>query len=438
MIFQIAKAPTWAIVGARVLREQLGGLGAPIDRDGFAKVDMLIEHDRIAAVAPAGKLDLGEAPRLALGGRIVLPLFVDAHTHLDKGHIWRRAPNPTGDFPGALAAVLVDREARWNAADVAGRMEFSLRTAYAHGTRAIRTHIDSLRGQSRISLPVFAEARERWRGRIELQASPLFAIDAVFEPGHLEEIEQMVDAYGSKLVGAATFVTPRLREAIEILFKLAERKGWDLDFHLDETSDPEARALGIVAELAIARKFPGKILVGHCCSLTRQDEDERKRTVDLVAEARLSLVSLPMCNMFLQDRQAGRTPRWRGVTAIHELKAAGANVMIASDNTRDPFYAYGDLDMFEVWREGVRILHLDYPFADWAHTVQASPAKAMGLEVAEFKAGAGADFILTQAREFTELFSRPHSERVVVRAGRALSEAPPDYAELDSLEGLAS
>ncbi len=73
-----------------------------------------------------------------------------------------------------------------------------------------------------------------------------------------------------------------------------------------------------------------------------------------------------MCNMFLQDRQAGRTPRWRGVTALHELSDAGVNVMIASDNVRDPFYAYGDLDMLEVWREAVRILHLDYPFARWA------------------------------------------------------------------------
>ena len=45
------------------------------------------------------------------------------------------------------------------------------------------------------------------------------------------------------------------------------------------------------------------------------------------------------------------------------LKHAGVNVMIASDNTRDPFYPFGDLDMMEVWREGVRILHLDYPFA---------------------------------------------------------------------------
>ena len=46
---------------------------------------------------------------------------------------------------------------------------------------------------------------------------------------------------------------------------------------------------------------------------------------------------------------------------ILELKAAGGRVAIASDNTRDPFYAYGDLDGFEVLREGARILHFDHP-----------------------------------------------------------------------------
>ena len=144
-----------------------------------------------------------------------------------------------------------------------------------------------------------------------------------------------------------------------------------------------------------------------------------------------------MCNMFLQDRHAGRTPRWRGVTALRELKAAGVNVMIASDNTRDPFYAFGDLDMLEVWREGVRILHLDYPFADWASVVREAPARAMGLTVEGLRPGARADMILTAARDFTELFSRPQADRVVVRGGVALSAGVPDYSDLDALEGLA-
>jgi cytosine deaminase len=372
-----------------------------------------------------------------MSGRIALPLFIDVHTHIDKGHIWRRKRNPVGDFPSALAATIEDRSVNWTAADVAARMEFSLRCAYAYGTAAIRTHIDSIGAQTRISWPVFAEARERWRGRIELQASPLFTLDHVADAAHMADIEAMVDIHGTGILGAVTRTVPDLHQALGVLFDLAERKGWGLDFHVDESADPAARSLKVVADMAIERRFPHRILVGHCCSLTRQEDDERRRTIDAVARAGLSVVSLPMCNMFLQDREAGRTPRWRGVTALHELKSAGVKVMIASDNTRDPFYAYGDLDMMETWREGVRILHLDYPFADWAPAVAASPAEAMGLDLGVLRPGGRADLILTRARDFPELLARPQSDRIVVRNGEASSAKPPDYAELDTLEGLA-
>ncbi len=282
-----------------------------------------------------------------------------------------------------------------------------------------------------------AEARERWRGRVELQASPLFSVEFALDPAHMADIEAMLDAHGSNILGAVTYMIPELQGGLDVLFALAERKGWDLDFHVDESADPAARSLRVIAETALARNFSGRVLVGHCCSLARQDEDERARVIEAIARAKISVVSLPMCNMFLQDRDAGRTPRWRGVTALHELRAAGAEVMIASDNTRDPFYAYGDLDMLEVWREGVRILHLDYPFADWAGVVAAAPARAMGLDAPGIAVGASADLILTDARDFTELLSRPHLDRAVLRAGRAIAAKPPRYADLDGLEGLA-
>ena len=50
-------------------------------------------------------------------------------------------------------------------------------------------------------------------------------------------------------------------------------------------------------------------------------------------------------------------------------EARGIPVAVASDNTRDPFYAYGDLDMLEVFREAVRIAHLDHPFGAWPAAV---------------------------------------------------------------------
>ena len=109
---------------------------------------------------------------------VVLPGFVDCHTHIDKGHIWPRKPNPDGSFMGSLLSVGDDRAARWSAADVSRRMDFSLRTAYAHGTKALRTHLDSVAPQEEISWPVFEEMRERWAGRIELQAACLTVLDS--------------------------------------------------------------------------------------------------------------------------------------------------------------------------------------------------------------------------------------------------------------------
>ena len=112
--------------------------------------------------------------------------------------------------------------------------------------------------------------------------------------------------------------------------------------------------------------------------------------------------------------------------------------MIASDNTRDPFYAYGDLDMMEVWREGVRILHLDYPFADWAPAVSAAPAQAMGLDLGVLRPG-GARRHDPDAERATSPSFWPVRNRIASWSGTARPRAPtpPDYAELDALEGLA-
>ena len=67
---------------------------------------------------------------------MVWPCFVDMHTHIDKGHIWPRRPNPDGTFDSALDAVRRDRERRWKAKDVSRRMDFALRSAYAQIGRA--------------------------------------------------------------------------------------------------------------------------------------------------------------------------------------------------------------------------------------------------------------------------------------------------------------
>ena len=405
-----------------VLAPALGAMGE------LAPCDIAIADGRIAA--SAAELPPGGAS-VDAGGGIVFPGFADLHTHIDKGHIWPRASNADGTHGAALAAVKADRESNWSAADVAARAEFSLRCAYAHGTVALRTHLDSLGPQLHITWPVFRELRDRWAGRIALQGVSLVPLAAYATP-FAEEMADTVAAAGG-IIGGSGALEPDAPALIARLFDLAADRDLDIDLHVDETGDPAAHTLRLIAEQAIARNYGGRVTCGHCCSLAVQDSAEAQRTIALVAEAGLTVVSLPMVNLYLQGRRPG-TPRWRGITLVHELRAAGVRVVLGSDNTRDPFYAFGDLDLCEVFREAVRIGHLDIPVGAWPAAVTSLPAAAMGASHG-LHPGAAADLVLFSARSYSELLSRPQSDRIVIRAGRPIDAAPPAYRELDGLFG---
>jgi cytosine deaminase len=158
------------------------------------------------------------------------------------------------------------------------------------------------------------------------------------------------------------------------------------------------------------------------------------KTLDLVKQAGIGIVSLPMCNLFLQDRECDRTPRWRGVTLLKELKQHGIPVTVASDNCRDPFYGFGDHDVLEVFTQSVRIAHLDIPYGDWPCAVTKTPADLIGLpDVGRIGVGLPADLILFKGRNFSELLSRSQHDRIVIRNGQPIDTTLPDYAELDEL-----
>ena len=401
----------------------------PAGADGLAAADLRVETGRIAAIEPVSPRT---GPVVDQRGGMALPCFVDMHTHIDKGHIWPRKPNPDGTFDGALVSAGEDRTANWRPEDVTRRMDFALRCAYAHGTAVLRTHLDSVAPQHRISWPLFAEIRDRWAGRIDLQAVSILSVED-FLTDHGSELTSLIAETGGVL-GAFTYMTPELDAALDTMVRLAAEHGLDLDFHSDEAADPEARCLRHIAEAALRHRFAGRIVCGHCCSLANQPEDEVDRTLDLAAEAGIAIVSLPMCNLFLQDREPGRTPRWRGVTLLREMRARGIPVAIASDNTRDPFYGYGDLDGLEVLREAVRIFQLDCPVGDWAAAITRWPADIIGAEGrGRLAAGDPADLILFDGRDYSELLSRPESGRRVIRDGREIDRALPDYRELDDL-----
>lgn len=257
-------------------------------------------------------------------------------------------------------------------------------------------------------------------------------------------IENLADAAGftqtadivaasGGVLGGVTYPVPGLPDLLKVFFDAADARGLEVDFHVDETLDPASNTLRDIAKMVLARGFERPVTVGHLCSLSAMPEAEALATLDLVARAGINVVSLPLCNLYLQDRHAARTPRLRGITLVHEMKARGINVSFASDNTRDPFYADGDLDMLGGMREATPIGHLDHADPDWTAAFPKNPARACGFAAPGLAPGSAADLVICRARRWTELFARPQSDRIVRRGGVAIDRTLPDYSELDHL-----
>jgi cytosine/adenosine deaminase-related metal-dependent hydrolase len=281
--------------------------------------------------------------------------------------------------------------------------------------------------------------RERWRGRIVLQGVALVVLSyfrcalsmLVLSEVAISPLSIRDEAAGAALadavaaaggvLGAAVSCSDRGGLAdddattcsfdqpllLDRLFALASARGLDVDVHVDENGNAESRGLQAVAMAALrCSAFRGRLTCGHCCALAAQPPEALAATLDVARKAGLTVVSLPAVNLWLQDRDAAskRTPQRRGVTLLKELADAGVPVALASDNTRDQFYAYGDLDMLDVFRDAVRIGHLDRPFGEWPAAITTTPARAMGLpaDFATFCPGASAvrvsNLLLTQHR----------------------------------------
>lgn len=420
------------------------------DREGLIRLDLEIAGGKIQQIRPwlppADRLEDSAsdsvtevAPRIDWRGGQVWPCWIDSHTHLDKGHIWPRTPNPDGSFDSALAAVAGDAERYHSREDVYARLAFGLRCSYAQGTQAVRTHIDAADGQAAISLEVFRALQQDWRDRLTLQAVCLVPLDYFMTPAGEKLADTMADMGG--ILGGVGFQNPQLSAQVDRVVQLAKERNLDLDLHVDESDDPEDQLLPLVAQTALALDYSGRLTCDHCCSLAVQSADQQETTISLVKAANITVISLPLCNLYLQDRQVGdrsdKTPFWRGITLVHELRAAGVPVAFASDNCRDPFFGFGDHDMLEVWRESVRIAHLDQPYGDWPCSVTRTPAQLMGLEQAGcIGVGQWADLSLFQGRGFSELLSRSQGDRIVLRRGKAIDTRLPDYRELDAWMGL--
>ncbi|WP_250514620.1 cytosine deaminase [Caballeronia sp. INDeC2] len=408
-------------------RARLAGAG---ERGALPICSLKVRAGRIERIVTGACRDAEDSlPCLDLDHGLLLSAWVDAHVHLDKGHIAPRA-GTGGGLHAAIAAAQAD-SASWTRDDLTRRMAFSLRCAYAYGTRALRTHIDWGGGEPPLAWDIAHELAQRWAGRIDMQCAALCPPEIFVDMAAGERVAREVAERGGVL-GAFVYPMAGVQSLVERVFALAERFDLRLDFHADEHLAPNVDATRAILAAARKTRMGERVTCGHCCSLATVPLYTAHALFDEFADSGATLVSLPHTNLYLQDRHAEGAPRVRGIAPMREADMKGVKIALASDNHRDPFLPFGDLDLLSTLTVASFAAHLDQPFERWSGTVTTTPARALNLSWDGVPGeGAPADLVLLRARDSTEACSRPQADRRVVRAGRFIDTALPDYRELD-------
>ncbi len=345
-------------------------------------------------------------------GRVILRGFVDLHTHLDKTFV--DAPNASGTLLEAIHSYNTAR-ATLTPKNYADRMQRALGMAHRHGVTAIRSHINVLDAHDLGALEAMLQVRNAWRDKLDLQFVALG--EPTHSPARLDAMHAALQM-GCDLVGGAPSLMPDPAAAVAATFDLAEQHNKPIDLHLDESEDPMMNMLAETARQAIARGHIGRVTTGHCVSLSFMDDAQAAATIDLVAQAGISVITLPSCNLVLMGR--GRTPAPRGITRVKQLLARGVNVCAASDNVGDPFNPFGNYDALQMANLTAHTAHMtgDAELMTCIDMVTANPARAFG-QPTTLIVGAPADFVIVDATRVRDAITQVPARVAVFKQGVA-------------------
>ena len=377
--------------------------------------DVLIRDGRIAAIQT--EADGAGAAVYDCGGRLLMPSFIDPHTHLDKAFL--ETPR---EAEGLMDAVFLTMDYQKSVpagqiqADVLRRGARVLDMELQNGSALVRSHVsvDEIWGME--AFYASCELRRRYAGRVDVQLSVPF--NAAFEGAWDEAVRAGEIDY---IAGYPT-VTPDPHAAVDELFRLAEKYALPLDLHVDESDAADISCFRYVLEKTIRHGMQGRVNCSHVTALAAVPDAEAEEAIALCARAGVSVIALPSCNMFLMGRGDRGLVR-RGVTRIAELEQAGVNVAIASDNIRDPFRPFGNGDPLEEALLACQILSrgTERGFRSVLDMITVNAARTSGRPDADLSVGRRADVVLLDAPDVKQAVIENAARLLVVKDGRVVA-----------------
>src|SRR5215213_8986836 len=386
-----------------------------------AVVDVHCADGAVLALPPAGELapPPGAVVVDADGGLVTEP-FVDAHLHLDKVRTLPLIGDAalqayTGDgMSGSARGIDLARAVKQHY-----RVETllpNIRQALADGERNGDLHVQAFADVDTAAGLVGAQAvlaaREEFRGRVDVSVVAFPQDGVLRDPGAAELVAEAM-AGGADVVGGIPWIeaTPADREAhVEWACALAGRLGRRVAMLTDDAPDPAYDTTRMLAEAMRRHGLEGRGVACHARAVGHYDADRQDALLDLAREVGLGLVS---------DPHTGSV-----ALPVERALERGVAVALGQDDIEDAYYPFGRHNLLEVAFLAAHLLDMrSAPQQEvLVDLVTTSAARVLGLSDFGLREGGPADLLVHGAERTVDLLARHAPPRVVVRAGRVLTD----------------
>lgn len=376
--------------------------------------DLGIRGNRIAALEPT--LDGPAAAEIDAAGALVSESFVNPHLHLDKVYTLAMLDERAlKDYHGAdmgkamtaieLAARVKDRyDEGW----IRHNVERALALALRHGTTHLRAFADVDTRAKLVGVRALLEARERWRGRVEIQVVAFPQDGVVRDPGAADLVRRALQE-GADVVGGIPWIEYTEADAlahVQAMFDLAGEFDRDVSMLVDDAGDPGLRTLEMMAVAALRSGRQGRALAHHARAMALYPKPYLQKVLALLKQARMGVVTDPHTGP-LHAR-------------VRELMEEGVLVCLGQDDISDAYYPFGRNNQLEVAFLGAHLLWMTtrVDMERLYDMITVDAARAIGLSDHRIEVGGAADLVVLDAPDVPEALREHAAPRHVIRNGK--------------------
>ncbi|MGO4453562.1 amidohydrolase family protein [Arthrobacter sp. RAF14] len=376
--------------------------------EGAEASDIVIEDGFIAQIIPAGSAQAASTDEVIdLSGQLVLPGFVDGHSHADKsmwGEPWARRHS----VDITMDQMFEDTLEQWKLpqSSIKDRARRFLHKSIAAGSTTIRAYADVFPGIDLQGLHAMLELKEELAPLADISVIAFPQLGILRTPGTLDLLEQALKDGADGIGGLDPAAVERdAAQVLDLVFGLAEKYQVTADFHAHEVGELGVWLVERVAERTKALGMAGNVSMCDVFALAEPSAEQFGRLSHAFADAGIAF-SIGV---------HGLLP----VPDVKGLHEAGVAMCLGSDSSRSLWSPWGDGDILS---RAMMMSYKSYWRTDDDLELAARLAtslghQALGAAAQQVVTGEVADLVVLPGEAVAEVVVQPVPRSLVLKRG---------------------